>query len=166
MFTVVCKPSEAPYTSDDYLPSVMTCVNYLKLPDYTSIDALRKQLFTAIKEGQGAFHLSWFGTRLSHGWKTCRSKAAANDYSIFYRKQQADKRKRTVKGCIFFVTGPEGSPKKFGFWWFLCCGFLLLFSKWSMADSTEFMAYETSLGLRRTKRIIKYVFTLKSSWVI
>ncbi|KAI1434749.1 E3 ubiquitin-protein ligase UPL3 [Xylaria sp. CBS 124048] len=58
MFTVVCKPSEAPYTSDDYLPSVMTCVNYLKLPDYTSIDTLKRQLFTAIKEGQGAFHLS------------------------------------------------------------------------------------------------------------
>ncbi|KAK3394921.1 hypothetical protein B0H63DRAFT_385097 [Podospora didyma] len=58
MFTVVCKPSEAPYSSDDYLPSVMTCVNYLKLPDYTDIDVLRKQLFTAIKEGQGAFHLS------------------------------------------------------------------------------------------------------------
>ncbi|KAF4913168.1 putative ubiquitin fusion degradation protein [Colletotrichum fructicola] len=58
MFTVVCKPSEAPYTSDDYLPSVMTCVNYLKLPDYTSINVMRKQLSTAIKEGQGAFHLS------------------------------------------------------------------------------------------------------------
>ncbi|KAK4666173.1 Ubiquitin fusion degradation protein 4 [Podospora pseudopauciseta] len=58
MFTVVCKPSEAPYTSDDYLPSVMTCVNYLKLPDYTTIDVLKKRLFTAIKEGQGAFHLS------------------------------------------------------------------------------------------------------------
>jgi len=58
MFTVVCKPSEAPYTSDDYLPSVMTCVNYLKLPDYTNVNMLRKRLFTAIKEGQGAFHLS------------------------------------------------------------------------------------------------------------
>ncbi|KAK4160011.1 hypothetical protein QBC43DRAFT_220771 [Cladorrhinum sp. PSN259] len=58
MFTVVCKPSEAPYTSDDYLPSVMTCVNYLKLPDYSSIDTLKQRLFTAIKEGQGAFHLS------------------------------------------------------------------------------------------------------------
>ncbi|KAJ4306013.1 Ubiquitin fusion degradation protein 4 [Collariella sp. IMI 366227] len=58
MFTVVCKPSEEPYTSDDYLPSVMTCVNYLKLPDYSNIEVLRKRLFTAIKEGQGAFHLS------------------------------------------------------------------------------------------------------------
>ncbi|TQN72180.1 putative ubiquitin fusion degradation protein [Colletotrichum shisoi] len=58
MFTVVCKPSEHPYMSDDYLPSVMTCVNYLKLPDYTGIEVMRKQLSTAIKEGQGAFHLS------------------------------------------------------------------------------------------------------------
>ncbi|KAH9907416.1 hypothetical protein F4778DRAFT_721830 [Xylariomycetidae sp. FL2044] len=58
MFTVVCKPSESPYTPDDYLPSVMTCVNYLKLPDYSSIDSMKRQLFKAIKEGQGAFHLS------------------------------------------------------------------------------------------------------------
>jgi E3 ubiquitin-protein ligase TRIP12 len=58
MFTVVCKPSEPPYTSDDYLPSVMTCVNYLKLPDYTSLDVMRRRMSTAIKEGQGAFHLS------------------------------------------------------------------------------------------------------------
>ncbi|SPO04901.1 related to rat ubiquitin ligase Nedd4 [Cephalotrichum gorgonifer] len=58
MFTVVCKPSEHPYTSDDYLPSVMTCVNYLKLPDYTSVEIMQKQLFMAMREGQGAFHLS------------------------------------------------------------------------------------------------------------
>ncbi|KAL6247489.1 Ubiquitin fusion degradation protein 4, partial [Rhinocladiella similis] len=58
MFTVVCKPSEAPYTSDDYLPSVMTCVNYLKLPDYSSQAMLKQRLFVAIREGQGAFHLS------------------------------------------------------------------------------------------------------------
>lgn len=58
MFTVVCKPSEPPYTSDDYLPSVMTCVNYLKLPDYTSQAVLKEKLFVAIREGQGAFHLS------------------------------------------------------------------------------------------------------------
>ncbi|KAL7783268.1 hypothetical protein V8C37DRAFT_397313 [Trichoderma ceciliae] len=58
MFTVVCKPSEPPYTSDVYLPSVMTCVNYLKLPDYSTMEILKKQLYTAIREGQGAFHLS------------------------------------------------------------------------------------------------------------
>ncbi|KAK4506542.1 hypothetical protein PRZ48_000274 [Zasmidium cellare] len=58
MFTVVCKPSEPPYTSDDYLPSVMTCVNYLKMPDYSSLEVLQQKLNVAIKEGQGAFHLS------------------------------------------------------------------------------------------------------------
>ncbi|KAF9890217.1 Ubiquitin fusion degradation protein 4 [Aspergillus nanangensis] len=58
IFTVVCRPSEPPYTPDDYLPSVMTCVNYLKLPDYSSLDVLRERLAVAIKEGQGAFHLS------------------------------------------------------------------------------------------------------------
>jgi E3 ubiquitin-protein ligase TRIP12 len=58
MFTIVCKPSEPPLTSDDYLPSVMTCVNYVKLPDYTTINIMRTQLYTAIREGQGAFLLS------------------------------------------------------------------------------------------------------------
>ncbi|KAL2870305.1 HECT-type E3 ubiquitin transferase UFD4 [Aspergillus lucknowensis] len=58
IFTVVCRPSEPPYTPDDYLPSVMTCVNYLKLPDYSTLDVLRERLSVAIKEGQGAFHLS------------------------------------------------------------------------------------------------------------
>lgn len=58
MFTVVCKPSEAPYTSDDFLISVMTCANYVKLPDYSTKDMLRKRLLIAIEEGQGAFHLS------------------------------------------------------------------------------------------------------------
>eukprot|EP00282_Hemiselmis_andersenii_P016042 CAMPEP_0114133154 /NCGR_PEP_ID=MMETSP0043_2-20121206/13474_1 /TAXON_ID=464988 /ORGANISM="Hemiselmis andersenii, Strain CCMP644" /LENGTH=1256 /DNA_ID=CAMNT_0001226711 /DNA_START=123 /DNA_END=3890 /DNA_ORIENTATION=- len=33
--TVVRKEAEAPLTPDDYLPSVMTCANYLKLPDYS-----------------------------------------------------------------------------------------------------------------------------------
>ena len=60
IFTVVCRPSEPPYTPDDYLPSVMTCVNYLKLPDYSSLEVLRERLLVTIKEGQGAFHLSWF----------------------------------------------------------------------------------------------------------
>lgn len=58
MFTVVCKRGEDPYTADDYLPSVMTCVNYLKLPDYTTRDIMSKQMSTAMKEGQGAFLLS------------------------------------------------------------------------------------------------------------
>ncbi|KAF2207926.1 hypothetical protein CERZMDRAFT_50299 [Cercospora zeae-maydis SCOH1-5] len=58
MFTVVCKPAEPPHGSDDFLPSVMTCVNYLKMPDYSTLEVLQKRLDTAIREGQGAFHLS------------------------------------------------------------------------------------------------------------
>ena len=58
MLTVVRKPAEPPYRSDDFLISVMTCANYVKLPEYSSIDVLRKRLLTAIQEGQGAFHLS------------------------------------------------------------------------------------------------------------
>ncbi len=45
-------------TPDDYLPSVMTCVNYLKLPDYSSVDIMREKLRVASKEGQYCFHLS------------------------------------------------------------------------------------------------------------
>jgi E3 ubiquitin-protein ligase TRIP12 len=36
----------------------MTCVNYLKMPDYSTVGILREKLSVAIKEGQGAFHLS------------------------------------------------------------------------------------------------------------
>ncbi|KAJ7656329.1 hypothetical protein DFH06DRAFT_991588 [Mycena polygramma] len=56
--TVVRKPHEAPLTADDYLPSVMTCVNYLKLPEYTSKSIMREKLRVAIQEGMGSFHLS------------------------------------------------------------------------------------------------------------
>lgn len=57
-FTVVCKPYDAPLTADDYLPSVMTCVNYLKLPDYSSEAVLKSKLLMAMREGSGSFHLS------------------------------------------------------------------------------------------------------------
>lgn len=56
--TVVRKPHEAPLTADDYLPSVMTCVNYLKLPDYTTKAIMREKLLIAMREGVGSFHLS------------------------------------------------------------------------------------------------------------
>jgi E3 ubiquitin-protein ligase TRIP12 len=58
MFTIVRKPHEHPLISDDYLPSVMTCVNYLKLPDYSSKDVMRKRLLTSVTEGKGSFLLS------------------------------------------------------------------------------------------------------------
>jgi E3 ubiquitin-protein ligase TRIP12 len=56
--TVVQKKPEAGVSSDAYLPSVMTCANYLKLPDYSSKQVMRERLLTAINEGQGAFLLS------------------------------------------------------------------------------------------------------------
>lgn len=56
--TVVRKPHEAPFTADDYLPSVMTCVNYLKLPQYSSREVMREKLSVAMSEGVGSFHLS------------------------------------------------------------------------------------------------------------
>jgi E3 ubiquitin-protein ligase TRIP12 len=57
-FTVVCKPNELPLMADDYLPSVMTCANYLKLPDYTTKEVMRQKIFTAMTEGSQSFHLS------------------------------------------------------------------------------------------------------------
>jgi len=56
--TVVRKPHESPLTADDYLPSVMTCVNYLKLPDYSSKEVTKQKLRVAMLEGTGSFHLS------------------------------------------------------------------------------------------------------------
>ncbi|KAF9109166.1 Ubiquitin fusion degradation protein 4 [Mortierella sp. AM989] len=57
-FTVVCKPFEAPLKADDYLPSVMTCANYLKMPDYSCKDVTLAKFKMAYEEGQGSFHLS------------------------------------------------------------------------------------------------------------
>ncbi|KAI0287813.1 hypothetical protein BC826DRAFT_1093244 [Russula brevipes] len=56
--TVVRKPHEAPLKADDYLPSVMTCVNYLKLPEYSCKGVMSEKLQIAMKEGVGSFHLS------------------------------------------------------------------------------------------------------------
>lgn len=56
--TIVQKRPESGVSPDAYLPSVMTCANYLKLPDYTSKAVMRERLLTAINEGQGCFLLS------------------------------------------------------------------------------------------------------------
>lgn len=56
--TVVRKTLEPNMNPDDFLPSVMTCVNYLKLPDYSSIEVMREKLHTAASEGQHSFYLS------------------------------------------------------------------------------------------------------------
>jgi len=54
--TVVRKDTEG--SPDDYLPSVMTCVNYVKLPAYSSPEITILQLKKAISEGLASFHLS------------------------------------------------------------------------------------------------------------
>ncbi|MEJ1272107.1 thyroid hormone receptor interactor 12 [Cricetulus griseus] len=56
--TIVRKTFESTENPDDFLPSVMTCVNYLKLPDYSSIEIMRDKLLIAAREGQQSFHLS------------------------------------------------------------------------------------------------------------
>ena len=54
--TIVKKTSEL--LDHSFLPSVMTCANYLKLPDYPTLEMMREKLAVAISEGQGSFHLS------------------------------------------------------------------------------------------------------------
>mmetsp|Transcript_4897 Transcript_4897/g.5952 ORF Transcript_4897/g.5952 Transcript_4897/m.5952 type:complete len:1457 (-) Transcript_4897:33-4403(-) len=54
--TVVRKDTEG--SPDDYLPSVMTCVNYVKLPAYSAPDITACQLKRAISDGLASFHLS------------------------------------------------------------------------------------------------------------
>ncbi len=57
--TIVKKSFDsADVNPDDYLPSVMTCVNYLKLPDYSTKEIMREKLRVAAQEGQYCFHLS------------------------------------------------------------------------------------------------------------
>nr|CEL65448.1 TPA: Novel protein (Zgc:63649), related [Neospora caninum Liverpool] len=61
LMKVVRKPQEnggEGATCDDVLPSVMTCTNYIKLPEYSSKQILRLRLSVAMTEGQGAFTLS------------------------------------------------------------------------------------------------------------
>lgn len=56
--TIVRKTLDGNQNPNDYLPSVMTCVNYLKLPDYSSRDVMRQKLKVAANEGSMSFHLS------------------------------------------------------------------------------------------------------------
>jgi E3 ubiquitin-protein ligase TRIP12 len=56
--TIVRKKMDNNHNPDDYLPSVMTCVNYLKLPDYSTREVMRQKLKLAANEGSMCFHLS------------------------------------------------------------------------------------------------------------
>eukprot|EP01064_Diplonema_japonicum_P025883 TRINITY_DN372_c2_g1_i2.p1 TRINITY_DN372_c2_g1~~TRINITY_DN372_c2_g1_i2.p1 ORF type:complete len:1560 (+),score=412.28 TRINITY_DN372_c2_g1_i2:118-4797(+) len=53
--TIVRKTGE---DTDKVLPSVMTCQNYLKLPDYSTPAIMEAKLRQAMTEGADAFHLS------------------------------------------------------------------------------------------------------------
>lgn len=56
--TVVLKHPEDGLTPDAYLPSVMTCANYFKLPKYSNGDMMRSRIVQAMNEGSQAFLLS------------------------------------------------------------------------------------------------------------
>lgn len=55
---IVRRTPEAGRSPDECLPTVMTCTNYLKLPDYSSFEIAKKQIMYAVREGQRSFHLS------------------------------------------------------------------------------------------------------------
>ena len=56
--TVVKKTPTGKDKTDDILPSVMTCQNYVKLPDYSSYTILENKMRFAVMEGQKSFSLS------------------------------------------------------------------------------------------------------------
>eukprot|EP00180_Rhodochaete_pulchella_P002015 Plantae.Rhodophyta-Rhodochaete_pulchella.ctg3036.p2 GENE.Plantae.Rhodophyta-Rhodochaete_pulchella.ctg3036~~Plantae.Rhodophyta-Rhodochaete_pulchella.ctg3036.p2 ORF type:complete len:381 (+),score=70.25 Plantae.Rhodophyta-Rhodochaete_pulchella.ctg3036:924-2066(+) len=56
--TIVRRNPEPGREPDQSLPTVMTCTNYLKLPNYSSERIARQRLLFALQEGQGSFHLS------------------------------------------------------------------------------------------------------------
>eukprot|EP01134_Creolimax_fragrantissima_P002053 CFRG2053T1 len=56
--TIVRKVPDDAMGPDDFLPSVMTCTNYLKLPDYSTLEVMADRLVTAMNEGTGSFHMS------------------------------------------------------------------------------------------------------------
>ena len=56
--TIVRKSVGKQESADEFLPSVMTCAHYLKVPEYTTADVMRQRFLFAMKEGQNSFHLS------------------------------------------------------------------------------------------------------------
>jgi len=58
MTVVKRQPNHTYQIPDEFLPSVMTCQNYVKLPDYSSVEIMKARLLLAMKEGQNSFSLS------------------------------------------------------------------------------------------------------------
>ncbi|KAJ2552270.1 Ubiquitin fusion degradation protein 4, partial [Coemansia sp. RSA 1933] len=55
---LVLKANEPPLMPDNYLPSVMTCNNLIKMPMYSSFEVLKNRWNQAVSEGCHSFHLS------------------------------------------------------------------------------------------------------------
>ncbi|KAJ2357372.1 Ubiquitin fusion degradation protein 4, partial [Coemansia sp. RSA 2610] len=55
---LVPRPATPPLQPDDYLPSVMTCMNLVKLPKYSSSEIFAQRWRQVMAEGQCSFHLS------------------------------------------------------------------------------------------------------------
>ena len=56
--TIVKRLTEKYDNPDNYLPSVMTCQNYLKIPEYSSYEIFKNKMDIAIFEGGNEFNLS------------------------------------------------------------------------------------------------------------
>ena len=56
--TVVKKYCEEDKNPDDFLPTVMTCQNYLKIPEYSNYNIFEQKMLFAMKEGCNEFNLS------------------------------------------------------------------------------------------------------------
>ena len=56
--TVVKRSMNGNDNPDYFLPTVMTCQNYLKIPDYSSFDIFKEKFDLAMNEGSNEFHLS------------------------------------------------------------------------------------------------------------
>jgi E3 ubiquitin-protein ligase TRIP12 len=56
--TIVKRPPDVNQSADQTLPSVMTCVNFCKMPPFSTRDVMRQRLLLAMREGQASFHLS------------------------------------------------------------------------------------------------------------
>ena len=56
--TVVKKSMNGNENPDKFWPTVMTCQNYLKIPEYSSYEILKEKFNLAMNEGGNEFHLS------------------------------------------------------------------------------------------------------------
>ena len=56
--TIVKRITEEYNNPDYFLPSVMTCQNYLKIPEYSSYEIFKQKMDFAILEGGNEFNLS------------------------------------------------------------------------------------------------------------